>query len=37
VAGAERANHAQHRYNQAALEPDPPASTTRPYGRNIPV
>ncbi|HKA84296.1 MAG TPA: hypothetical protein VKD21_10560 [Acidimicrobiales bacterium] len=37
VSGAERANHAQHRYNQAALEPDPPTSTTRPYGRNIPV
>jgi uncharacterized protein YukE len=37
VSGAEGANQAQRRYNQAALEPDPPASTTRPYGRNIPV
>ena len=37
VSGAENANHAQRRYNQAALEPDPPASTTRRSGRNIPV
>lgn len=37
VSGAEGANQAQRRYNQATLEPDPPASTTRPYGRNIPV
>jgi uncharacterized protein YukE len=37
VSGAEGANHAQRRYNQAALEPDPPASTTRRSGRNIPV
>jgi uncharacterized protein YukE len=37
VSGAEGANHAQRGYNQAALEPDPPASSTRRSGRNIPV
>jgi hypothetical protein len=37
VSGADDANQAQHRYNQAALEPDPPASTARRSGRNIPV
>jgi uncharacterized protein YukE len=37
VSGAEGANQAQRTYNQAALEPDPPASTTRRSGRNIPV
>jgi uncharacterized protein YukE len=37
VSGAERANQAQRSYNHAALEPDPPASTTRPSGGNIPV
>jgi uncharacterized protein YukE len=37
VSGAEGANHAQRTYNQAALEPDPPASATRRSGRNIPV
>jgi uncharacterized protein YukE len=37
VSGAESANHAQRGYNQAALVPDPPASTTRRSGRNIPV
>ena len=36
VSGAEAANQAQRSYNQAALEPDPPASTTRRSGRNIP-
>ena len=34
---AEGANQAQRSYNQAALESDPPASTTRRSGRNIPV
>ena len=37
VSGADDANQAQHRYNQAALEPDPPASSTRRSGRNIPM
>ncbi|MGH9192880.1 MAG: hypothetical protein ACRDZ0_10485 [Acidimicrobiales bacterium] len=37
VSGAEGANQAQRTYNQTALEPDPPASTTRRSGRNIPV
>lgn len=37
VSGAEGANQAQRSYNQAALEPDPPASATRRSGRNIPV
>jgi uncharacterized protein YukE len=37
VSGAEGANQAQRSYNQAALEPDPPASTARRAGRNIPV
>ncbi|MGH9288222.1 MAG: hypothetical protein ACRD0V_08040 [Acidimicrobiales bacterium] len=37
VSGAEVANQAQRRYNQAAMEPDPPASTARRPGRNIPV
>lgn len=37
VSGAEGANQAQRRYNQAALEPDPPAPTARHSGRNIPV
>lgn len=37
VSGADEANQAQRRYNQAALEPDPPASSTRRSGRNIPV
>jgi uncharacterized protein YukE len=37
VSGAEGANQAQRSYNQAALEPEPPASATRRSGRNIPV
>ena len=37
VSGADDANQAQRRHNQAALEPDPPASSTRRSGRNIPV
>jgi uncharacterized protein YukE len=37
VSGAEGANQAQRTYNQTALEPDSPASTTRRSGRNIPV
>jgi uncharacterized protein YukE len=37
VSGAEGANEAQRRYNQAALEPDPAASVTRRTGGNIPV
>jgi uncharacterized protein YukE len=37
VSGAEAANLAQRSYNQAALEPDPPPSTTRGPGHNIPV
>jgi uncharacterized protein YukE len=37
VSGAETANQAQRSYNQAALEPDPPAATPRRSVRNIPV
>jgi uncharacterized protein YukE len=37
VSGAEGANQAQRSHNQAALEPDPPTSTRRRPGRNIPV
>jgi hypothetical protein len=37
VSGAEGANQVQRTYNQAALEPDSPASTPRRSGRNIPV
>jgi uncharacterized protein YukE len=37
VSGAEDANQAQRTYNQAALEPDPSASTMRRSGHNIPV
>jgi uncharacterized protein YukE len=37
VSGAEDANQAQRTYNQAALEPDPSASTMHRSGHNIPV